>query len=200
MYSVIGISFNLLFVQIASSIFPGSRSGTHVSGIRAVQEGQSQAGGLSANTRNSSSRFCTFETTSSIFFNVSSGPSERSPILLFKESALPFEIPAQFIIWSSNRVQNSNHHACLLLSSIFIIKYLQFLSSAINCMGHAAPSLSGLHSSRAKILAESSYCVYSNSIRQVNVSSKNMRQDIALPHDHTEIKSQQIHNWKDLLG
>jgi len=71
-HSAMVISCNPVFVQIASNILPGSGSISYAYVISLEIEGRPWAGGLSANKRNCSCRFCGFRTTHSIFLNLSS--------------------------------------------------------------------------------------------------------------------------------
>ena len=85
-HSAIVISCNPLFIRIASHILPGEGSVLYPFAIRSGIEGRNCTGGLSANKRNCSGRFCGFRTTCSIFPSLASPPSGRSPGLLVKAS------------------------------------------------------------------------------------------------------------------
>jgi len=93
MHSAMVISCNWFFVRIASNIRPGRGSDPYTIVIRSEIQGRPWAGGLSADKCNCPSRFCGFRTTWSIFFNLSSPRSGRSPGLLVKASGLPFNSP-----------------------------------------------------------------------------------------------------------
>jgi len=93
LHSTTVISCSPLFIRITSSIFPTTGSVWYVFVRRSETEGQPCAGGLSANKRNCSGRFCGFRTTCSILVSLSSPPSGRSPGLLVKASTLQIYFP-----------------------------------------------------------------------------------------------------------
>jgi len=98
-HSATVISWSPLFVRIGSANFPGRGSITYASAITSEIEGRRWMGRLSANKHKSFGRFSGFRTTCSIFFNLSSPPSGRSPGLRVKASSFPFNFPALYTIW-----------------------------------------------------------------------------------------------------
>ena len=75
-HSSIVLSLKQLFVQIAPSIFRGSRPGTNVPAMSSARDGWPWMGGLSGNRRNCCVRFCSCRITCSILFNLSPPPPQ----------------------------------------------------------------------------------------------------------------------------
>jgi len=91
------ISWGPQFIWIASIILPSCGSATYASAVWSEMEGWPCAGGLPANTHNCSGRFCSFRTTCSIFFNLSSPPqgglqASLSKLPLFQLNSQVYEL------------------------------------------------------------------------------------------------------------
>jgi len=146
------IYFYVFFILITCSSFTGDVSGMYTFANSSEIEGWPWVGGLFTNKNNSSGRFSGSRMTCAILFNLSSPPSWRVPGLLIETSAFLCNCPGPIALLQLTR-DNSDHRACLWMSSFFVIQYSRFWWYASIWIGCRAPSHSGFHSSVALLLA-----------------------------------------------
>jgi len=197
-HSATGISFNPIFIWIASSIFPGNRPVTHGSIISSEIKSRPWVGGLSVNKCNCSSKFCSFRTPCSIYCILLSPP--------LREVSWPLYQSIRFAIESSRSVNNLKIETGHQLGPPYLPSITKLICHQILDFVKTSYRLEGLRSPlllRSPLFETFINCDMFPIVCIIVAFGRcmilwNMAEDIIPHYHHSEIQPQLIHNHRHL--